>query len=293
MAFKIVTDSGNDSSPEMIRDEGLVIVPLPILMDGQPYRDIFETEEQIKEFYHLIRDEGKVATTSQMSMDDFLDTCRGILSSGDDVLFLGFTSGLSASTPEALEAIEALKPEFPDRTIIALDTLCVSGGQSLLLTYAVRLQRDGKSIEEVAQWVLDNRLRIGHQFTTDDLMYLHRGGRVSKASAIAGTALSIKPVLHVDDEGKLIMLGKSRGRRKSMRALVDKAGETAQQPFSEQTVYINHGDCLDEAKVMGQMLTDEYGVTDITYVYCTPVIGAHSGPGTMSIFYLCDENKQR
>lgn len=290
MSFRILTDSGNDLTPEMIEDYGLIIIPLPILMDGKPYRDIFENEEQVKEFYHLIRDEHKVATTSRMSMEDLDKAARGVLDGGDDLLFLGFSSGLSASTPEAIEYInDVIRPDYPQRKIEAIDTLCVSGGLSLLFTYVIRLQRQGRDIDEIAQWVRDNRLHFGHQFTTDDLMYLHRGGRVSRASAIAGTALSIKPVLHVDDDGHLIMVGKAKGRRKSMRALVERAGETAEQPFSEQTVYINHGDCLDEAKAMGQMLTDTYGVTDITYLYCTPVIAAHSGPGTMSIFYVADK----
>lgn len=287
--FRIITDSGNDLTPQMIEDYGLIVIPLPILMDGEPYRDMFETEEQVKDFYHLIRDEGKVATTSCISMEDFDAAARTVLDAGEDLLFLGFSSGLSSSTPTVLRYIETkIKPDYPDRTIETIDTLCVSGGLALLFTYVNRLQGEGKDIDEIASWVRENRLHFGHQFTTDDLMYLHRGGRVNRASAIAGTALGIKPVLHVDDEGRLTMVDKAKGRRKSMRSLVDRAGSTTAETLGEQTVYINHGDCIDEAKVMGQMLAEQFGTTDITYLYCTPVIAAHSGPGTLSVFYFTE-----
>jgi DegV family protein with EDD domain len=214
---------------------------------------------------------------------------RGILDGGDDVFFIGFSSGLSSSTPALLEFLPTLAPEYPERKIEMIDSLLPSGGMALFLHYIVERQRSGASLDELVAYAYELRPKVACWFTVDDLMFLHRGGRLSRASALAGTALGIKPVLHVDDEGHLIMMSKAKSRRKSMRALIDKLRTTGIEPISEQTIYINHGDCLDEAKIMGETIREEFGCQDITYLYTAPVIGAHSGPGTLSVFFLAHE----
>lgn len=254
-------------------------------MDDVPYRDIFENEEQVKDFYRLLR-EGHVASTSRVSMVELERQARLILDAGFDLMFIGFSGGLSSSTSAAIETLEKLRPNYPDRKMALIDSLCPSGGFALLLHYTVQHQEAGESIEQVAKWVTDNRLHVAHWFTVDDLMFLHRGGRVSKASAIAGTVIGVKPVLHVDNEGHLIMVEKAKSRRKSMKALCDHMEATALQPVADQTVYINHGDCIEDAKILGKMVEDRFGVTDLTYLYTTPVIAAHSGPGTLSVFFM-------
>ena len=181
-----------------------------------------------------------------------------------------------------------LKNEFPERTIRSVETLAASGGQGLLVYYAVQKKREGMDIDGVAEWVKDNRLRLAHWFTVDDLMFLFRGGRVSKTSAWAGTMLNIKPVMHVDDEGHLIPMEKVRGRKKSLNALVDHMRKSAVEPISEQVVFITHGDCIEDAEYVAGKVREEFGVGEVHINYVDPVIGAHSGPGTLALFFLAD-----
>ena len=183
--------------------------------------------------------------------------------------------------------LNQLAEEYPDRKLIAVDTLAASGGQGLLVYYAAKMADEGASIEEVAQWVEDHKLHLAHWFTVDDLMFLFRGGRVSRTSAWAGTLLNIKPVMHVDDEGHLIPLEKVRGRKKSLNALLDHMEASALQPIEDQTIFITHGDCLEEAEYVAQQVRERFGVKNpIMINYVDPVIGAHSGPGTLALFYM-------
>ncbi|MEG0505148.1 MAG: DegV family protein, partial [Raoultibacter sp.] len=237
--------------------------------------------------YTMMRD-GKVISTSLPNLAESEKLFRGLLEQGRDVLYLGFSSGLSG-TFEAIDLILTdLKNEYPERTIHSVETLAASGGQGLLIYYAVQKKRSGMSIDDVASWVEDNRLKLAHWFTVDDLMFLFRGGRVSKTSAWAGTMLNIKPVLHVDDEGRLIPREKVRGRKKSLNALVDHMKTSALSPISEQVVFITHGDCLEDAEYIANKVRDEFGVSEIHINYVDPVIGAHSGPGTLALFFLAD-----
>lgn len=199
------------------------------------------------------------------------------------MLILAFSSGLSTTCQSARLSAQELSEKYPERKVYAVDTLCASLGQGLLVWHAVQEKNKGKSIEAVREWVEENKLRLCHWFTVDDLHFLKRGGRISAATAVVGSMLSIKPVLHVDDEGHLINVGKARGRGASLTALVDKMEETA---IDVDTVFISHGDCLADAEKVKDMVEERFGTREIVINHVGPVIGAHSGPGTLALFFL-------
>ena len=289
MAFEIVTDSSSNLIEDMIDEFGLHILPLSFMVDGEQYHSYLKGEHtDLAQFYAMMR-EGKVITTSLPNMAESEELLRGLLAAGKDVLYIGFSSGLSGTFQEIDLLLGQLAQEFPERTVLTVDTLAASGGEGLLVWHAATLARDGASIEEVHRWLEDNKLKLAHWFTVDDLMFLFRGGRVSKTSAWAGTLLNIKPVMHVDDEGHLIPLEKVRGRKKSLKALVDHMEATADAPVAEQTVFITHGDCREDAEYVADLVRERFGVTDIVINYVDPVIGAHSGPGTMALFFLASQ----
>ena len=208
-----------------------------------------------------------------------------ILEQGKDVLYIAFSSALSGTCQAANIAADMLREKYPERKILVVDSLAASMGEGLIVYYAAKMRQEGKTIDEVYQWVLDNRLRLCHWFTVDDLFFLHRGGRVSSASAVLGTMLGVKPVLHVDDEGRLILVGKTRGRRKSLDQLVEHMAETVERP-EEQIIFISHGDAPEDAAYVEQLVRDKFKVKDIVVNYIDPVIGGHSGPGTVALFFL-------
>ena len=289
MDFEIVTDSSSNLVEEMIDDFGLHVLPLTFMVDGEEYQSYLKGQHtDLKQFYTMMR-EGKVITTSLQNLAESEALMRGLLEQGRDILYLGFSSGLSG-TFEATELLmRDLAAEFPERTLCAVDTLAASGGEGLLVWHAVQRARAGASIGEVRDWVEENKLHLAHWFTVDDLMFLFRGGRVSKTAAWAGTMLNIKPVMHVDDEGHLIPLEKVRGRKKSLNALVDHMEKSAVQPIDQQMVFITHGDCLEEAEYVADQVKERFGVKEVVVNYVDPVIGAHSGPGTMALFFLADK----
>ena len=291
MNFEIVTDSSSNLVEEMIDDFGLHVLPLTFMVDGEDevYQSYLKGEHtDLSQFYTMMR-EGKVFKTSLPNLADTEQLMRGLLEQGRDVLYLGFSSGLSG-TYEAVELLVGqLAGEFPDRTVLSVDTLAASGGEGLLVWHAVQRARAGAAIEEVRDWVEANKLKLAHWFTVDDLMFLFRGGRVSKTSAWAGTMLSIKPVMHVDDDGHLVPMEKVRGRKKSLNALVDHMEKTAIKPIEDQMVFITHGDCLEDAEYVAAQVKERFGVRDVVINYVDPVIGAHSGPGTMALFFLADK----
>ena len=289
MDFEIVTDSSSNLVEEMIDDFGLHVLPLTFMVDGEEYQSYLKGQHtDLKQFYTMMR-EGKVITTSLPNLAESEALMRGLLEQGRDILYLGFSSGLSG-TFEATELLmRDLAAEFPERTLCAVDTLAASGGEGLLVWHAVQRARAGASIGEVRDWVEENKLHLAHWFTVDDLMFLFRGGRVSKTAAWAGTMLNIKPVMHVDDEGHLIPLEKVRGRKKSLNALVDHMEKSAVQPIDQQMVFITHGDCLEEAEYVADQVKQRFGVPEVVINYVDPVIGAHSGPGTMALFFLASE----
>lgn len=289
MDFEIVTDSSSNLVEEMIDDFGLHVLPLTFMVDGEEYQSYLKGQHtDLKQFYTMMR-EGKIITTSLPNLAESEALMRGLLEQGRDILYLGFSSGLSG-TFEATELLmRDLAAEFPERTLCAMDTLAASGGEGLLVWHAVQRARAGASIGEVRDWVEENKLHLAHWFTVDDLMFLFRGGRVSKTAAWAGTMLNIKPVMHVDDEGHLIPLEKVRGRKKSLNALVDHMEKSAVQPIDQQMVFITHGDCLEEAEYVADQVKERFGVKEVVINYVDPVIGAHSGPGTMALFFLADK----
>ena len=282
--FVIITDSSCDLPASVAEAMGVQVIPLEVNMEGNIK---LNNEIDIKEFYAYLR-EKHGAKTSAVNMDRFIETFETYVADGKDLLYIGFSSGLSATYMAGKNACEELSEKYPDRKIIAVDSLCASLGQGLLVKYAVDKKNAGATIEEVAEYVESEKWHLAHWFTVDDLFFLKRGGRVSAATAVLGTVLQFKPVLHVDNEGHLINMSKVRGRNASIKALLDMMKETAISPET-QTVYISHGDCYDDAKTLADLITAEYGITDILINEVGPVIGAHSGPGTLALFFLAKE----
>ena len=284
-SYVIVTDSSADLSAQMAEKAGVQVLPLRFTVEGQTYYNWPDNREMDpKVFYRMLR-EGEVATTAAVNISQYLDMLEPILQSGTDVLVLSFSSGLSATYDSSRLAAEELREKYPQRKIFAVDTLCASLGQGLLVWHAAQLKDQGKSIEEVRDWVEENKLHLCHQFTVDDLHFLKRGGRISATTAVVGTMLKIKPVLHVDDEGHLINVGKARGRKASMKALADKAAETGVD-LSSQVVFISHGDCLEDAQWLAQEVRDRFHPVDVVISDIGPVIGAHAGPGTLALYFM-------
>lgn len=291
MDFEIVTDSCCNLLEDMIDDFGIHVLPFTFMVDGEDavYQSYLKGERtDLKQFYTMMR-EGKVFKTSLPNLAESEALFRELLDAGRDVLYLAFSSGLSGTYQALSIMLAQLQEEYPERKVYAVDTLAASGGQGLLVWHAVQHARAGESIDEVRDWVEENKLHLAHWFTVDDLMFLFRGGRVSKTAAWAGTLLNIKPVLHVDDEGRLIPMEKVRGRKKSLAALVDHMEKSALQPVSDQMVFITHGDCLEDAQFVAEKVKERFGVKEVVINYVDPVIGAHSGPGTMALFFLADK----
>lgn len=286
--YVIVTDSSADLDAAEVKELDLQVIPLKFTLNGVTYSDYPDNRDMDPHaFYDRLR-AGEVATTAALNLEDVKGAFEPILKEGKDVLMLAFSSGLSSSCQACMLAAGELAEEYPDRKIYVVDTLCASRGQGLLVYHTVMKKRAGATIEEARDFAENNKLHLCHWFTVDDLMFLKRGGRVSATAAALGTMLSIKPVLHVDNEGHLINISKSRGRKSSIKAMVDKAAELAIDPGS-QTMFICHGDCLEEAEQLAQMVKERFGTQDIRIGYTGTVIGAHSGPGTLALFFLGSE----
>ena len=282
MSYKIVTDTCCDCPAQMYKDLQLEVVSLSVLYKGVNYNEY--SEAWLKDLFVGLRN-GEKATTAAVNPEGWASAIEPVLAGGEDALVLTFSSGLSATYQSAVIAADELQEKYPDRKIRVVDTLCASLGQGLLVWYACQKRNEGMSLEELAAWCEEYRFKLCHWFTVDDLMYLKRGGRVSAATALVGTMLQIKPVLHVDDEGHLINVSKARGRKGSIDALVAKMGETA-IPGANDTVFICHGDCEADAQYLATKVKEKYGVKDVFIYYVGAVIGSHSGPGTLALFYL-------
>ena len=279
-----MTDSSCDLSEEYIKEHGLDVLNLLYNMDGTIYGE--DKTMDIKEFYAKMRG-GSMPTTMAVNPEDVANAMRRHLEQGEDILYIAFSSGLSASCQNAVLGANDVRDEFPDRKIIVVDSLCASMGQGLFVHYALKRQAEGMSLEENVRWLEEHKLNICHQFTVDDLHHLHRGGRVSKATAILGTMINVKPVLHVDDEGKLISLYNVRGRKKSLQALVSNMEKTIGGFENENDdIFISHGDCMDDVLYLEKLIEEKFGKKNFYVNYVGAVIGAHSGPGTMALFYL-------
>lgn len=282
MSYQIITDSCCDFTKEMYEKLGLAVVPLMVNFRGQTYPD--RNDESLKDMYAGLR-AGEVATTSAANPGQWQELMEPYLQKGEDLLVLAFSSGLSTTYQSASMAADELRTLYPDRTISVVDSLCASLGEGLLACYACKKRDEGMPLRELTQWLLDNRLHLCHWFTVDDLMYLKRGGRVSAATAIVGTMLSIKPVLHVDNEGHLINVGKARGRKASIQAMAKKVAELG-AGFDNSTMFISHGDCQEDAEYLAGLLKEQYGAREVYINYVGAVIGSHSGPGTLALFFM-------
>ena len=285
MGYKIVTDSNIDMTQKMIADLDLAVGLMKFTIEGKTYTDQSDKSElPTPKFYDMLR-EGKTSTTTQINTDEFEKLFEPILKSGDDILYLGFSSGLSGTYQSACIAADELREKYPERKIYTVDTLQASMGQGLLVYHAAQLKKNGTDIDALYEWVKENSPKMCAWFTVDDLNHLKRGGRVSAATALVGTMLGIKPVLHVDDEGHLINVAKARGRKASLDMLVQKMEESAIDP-EKQVIFISHGDCHNDAKYVADKIRAKFGTKKIEINYVGPVIGGHAGPGVVALFFF-------
>lgn len=285
MSYTIVTDSSCNLTAKQIEDYGIEIISLKYFAKDQAFESYQKgVDPDFKAFYNMARKKEPLSTTLA-SPELCEQVFERVLSSGNDLIYIGFSSGLSGTYQVAHTILEDLKEKYPERKIYDVDSLSASLGQGLLVHYAVNKKRSGATIEELYNWLMENRLKLCHWFTVDDLFYLKRGGRVSGAAAVMGTVLSIKPVMHVDDNGKLIPKSKVIGRKRAIEAMVGKMKETAVNP-AEQTVFISHGDCVDDAEYLAELVKKEFNVKEVFIHYVEPVIGCHSGPGTLALFFM-------
>lgn len=282
MSYQIITDSCCDFPTPMYETLGLRFVPLSVEFRGETNDD--RNDDSLKDMYEGLR-AGEAAKTSAVNPTRWSEIMEPVLAAGEDLLVLAFSSGLSTTYQSAVIAAEELGEKYPDRTIRVVDTLCASMGQGLLVWYACKKRDEGMALEELYDWCMENRLHLCHWFTVDDLMYLKRGGRISAATALVGTMLQIKPLLHVDDEGHLISMTKARGRKAAIDALVRKAQELG-EGYDNSTMFISHGDCREDAEYLAQQLKEQCGVKEVVISYVGAVIGSHSGPGTLALFFL-------
>ena len=285
MSYQIITDTGCDFPTEMYEQLGLGVAPLSVRYKEKEYTSY--SEQWLKELFAGLR-AGEVATTSAVNPEGWKAVMEPVLQKGEDVLALTFSSGLSTTYQSAVIAAEELQETYPQRKIRVVDTLGASLGQGLYVWYACKKRDEGMSMDDLATWCEENRQNLCMWFTVDDLMCLKRGGRISAATALVGTMLQIKPVLHVDAEGHLINVAKCRGRKASIDALAKKMGEL-QTPGANDTVFICHGDCQEDAEKLAAMVKEQYGVKDVFIYYVGAVIGSHSGPGTLALFFMGKE----
>lgn len=284
--YVITVNSTVDTGREWLEERNVPVIPLKYTIDGQEYTDMYGLSD--KEFFQKLR-EGKMSATSQINPEEAKEMLEPYVKAGKDVLHLAFSSALSGTCNSMKIAAEELKEEYPEAKIIVVDTLCACLGEALLLYYALKQKEAGKTIEEVAQWAEENKLHVCHNVTVDDLFHLHRGGRVSKTAAVLGTMVKVKPIIHMDDNGALQVIGKERGRKKSLHKIVDMAVERS-KGWDNEIVMITHGDCLEDAEYVAKLIREKMGVENIFIHNIGTVIGSHTGPGVVATF--CMGNKR-
>ncbi len=283
--YRIVTDATADLPQNMVESMGLSVIPMECRLNDQTF--IYEPTGKFlrpEMFYARMR-EGAATSTSQINVFAYVSHFEPILQAGEDILYIAFSSALTGSQQSAGIAIQDLETKYPDRRILMVDSLCASLGEGLMVYAAAKKKEEGLDIDALAQWVTDNRLRLCHWFTVDDLEYLARGGRVSATSAFFGTALRIKPVLHVDNQGRLVPLEKVQGRKRSLKSLVDHMDD-AFIPDQNDIIFIGHADSAEDAEYVRQLVEERFHVSNFLIYYIGPIIGAHSGPGTIALFHF-------
>lgn len=280
--YIIGTSSTSDLPLDYVQKNDLLIMKYTFILDHQEYKD---GDMDSKTFYGLERD-GKMPSTSQLTPDEITQKFEPLLAAGNDLLHIEFSSGLSGSYNNVRLVVDELRAKYPQRKLFVVDSLCASLGLGLLVDYAVRMREEGKSIEETTKWVEANKLGLNHWFTVDSLSHLRRGGRVTGAAAFVGNLLHIKPVLNVDYEGHLIPREKEQGRRRALRCLVEKMEARIYKPEG-QRIFISHGDDEEDAQKLAEMVRESFpGISDIMIAPIGAVIGAHSGPGTIALFFM-------
>jgi DegV family protein with EDD domain len=285
--FIITTDTTCDLPQDYLTKHNIRLLPLYYSMNGTIYGD--ENVLEPKAFYDIMRG-GAMPTTMAVNPDNARQIFIGLLDEGYDILHIAFSSALSGSCSVAAASARELCEERPTSKIIVVDSLCASLGEGLLVHKAVQRKDEGKSLEEVADWLEKNKFNLCHLFTVDDLHHLHRGGRVSKATAIIGTLINVKPVLHVDNEGRLIPLNNVRGRKKALISLVDQMEiKTKDYSVKNDMIFISHGDCEEDAKFVADLIKERLGIENNLIHFVSPTIGAHSGPGTVALFFMGKE----
>ena len=286
--YVILTDSSCDLPAELADQMQLTVLPLTVDMDGKLYRNYLDGREiGFHEFFEQVVT-AKSAKTSAVTSEQFMEVLEPLCQAGVDVLYLAFSSGLSGTYNSGAIAMRELSEKYPERKLYAVDSLCASLGEGLFVDLCHEKKEAGMTIDELRDYAESLKLHICHWFTVNDLMFLKRGGRVSAATAIVGSVLSIKPVMHMDNEGHLIKVDVARGRKASLRALVAKMEKLATDP-EKQRVYICHGDCLQDAEYVASLVREKFDITDIRINYVGPVIGAHTGPGVVSLFFVGSE----
>ena len=284
--YIITVNSTVDTGKEWLEERNVPVIPLKYTIDGQEYTDMYGLSD--KEFFQKLR-EGKMSVTSQINPEEAKEMLEPYVKEGKDVLHLAFSSALSGTCNSMKIAAEELQEEYPEAKVIVVDTLCACMGEAMLLYYALKQKEAGKTIEEVAQWVEENKLHVCHNVTVDDLFYLHRGGRVSKTAAVLGTMVKVKPIIHMDDNGALQVIGKERGRKKSLHKIVDMAVERS-KGWDNEIIMITHGDCLEDAEYVAKLVREKMGVENVFIHNIGTVIGSHTGPGVVATF--CMGNKR-
>ena len=284
--FVIYTDSGCDITPEILAQWDVAWSSLSFRFEDEEV-EYTSQDMSVKTFYDRMR-AGASAKTAAINIGTFLDVFEPILQQGKDILYVGFSSALSTTYNSAAIAAKQLSAQYPERKVLVIDSLCASAGQGMLVYFAAQKRNEGATIEETAAYLEDLKLSIAHWVTVDDLEYLKRGGRISPTVAFVGNALGLKPQIHVDNGGSLVSVAKVRGRKKSIAALADKYEELAKTPNSG-VVFISHSDCEEDAKMLADMLEERFGVDTQIITYIGTVIGAHTGPGTVALFFVAKE----
>ena len=280
--YVITVNSTVDLPKEWLQERNVPVIPLKYMMDGVSYVDMDGLSA--KEFFQKLRD-GKMATTSQVNPEEAREAFEPFLKEGKDILHLGFSSGLSGTCNSMKIAAEELQEEYPDRKVIVIDTLCACLGEGLLLYYALKRKKEGMDIDQLAEWVESNKLHVCHDVTIDDLHHLQRGGRISKTVAVVGSMVQIKPIIHMDDNGYLQVIGKERGRKKSLQKIVNMAQEQS-RGWENDLVMITHGDCEEDANYVADLVREKMGIQEVLVNNIGTVIGSHTGPGVVAVFCM-------
>lgn len=284
--YIIFADSACDISCDLLNEWGVKYCSLSLVFSGDT-KEYSDHEIPAHEFYDRMRN-GALPKTSAANMGKFYDAFEAIVKEGYDILYLGFSSGLSATCNFAREAAEEIMSEYEGSKVVVVDSLCASAGYGLLLKLLVEKKAVGATIDEVATFAENTKMNVMHWFTVDDLKYLKAGGRISATTALLGGMLNIKPVMKVDENGKLVSVSKARGRKAALKAIADMFEQTAIDK-KDGLIYISHGDCIDDANLLADMLKENSGATVNLITNVGPVIGSHSGPGTLALFFLVNE----